>query len=116
MSASPSSSTPGGIEPAVVERMAETVAVGEGAIVSRTLVKTGGGSVTAFAFDGGQALSEHTAPFDALVHVLEGGLVVTIAGSDHEIGPGEAILMPAQIPHAVGASEPSRWLLTMLKA
>lgn len=88
----------------------------EGAIVSRQIVKAETGNVTLFAFDTGQELSEHTAPFDALVHVLEGRAEVSIAGQPHSLAAGEAILMPADVPHAVRAPERFKMLLTMIRA
>ena len=88
----------------------------EGAIVSRAILKKATGSVTLFAFDGGQGLSEHTAPFDALVHVLEGRAEVRIGGEATVLGAGEAILMPAGVPHAVSAPERFKMLLTMIRA
>jgi len=93
----------------------ELVQIAEGAIVSRVLAKTNGGSVTLFAFDGGQSLSEHTAPFDALVQVVDGRLDIVIGGAPVRVGPGEIVRMPANVPHALRASEPSRMLLTMLR-
>jgi quercetin dioxygenase-like cupin family protein len=84
-------------------------------IASRILAKTGGGNVTLFAFDAGQGLSEHTAPFDALVMVLDGSLALTIAGSTVDARPGTVTRMPANIPHAVEATTPSRMILIMLR-
>jgi quercetin dioxygenase-like cupin family protein len=91
------------------------VEVAEGAVVSRVLARTTGGSVTLFAFDRGQQLSEHTAPFDALVQVVDGSLELTIGESYVEAGAGDVVLMPADVPHALRAQEPTRMLLTMLK-
>lgn len=85
-------------------------------IASRVLSKTGGGSLTLFAFDTGQGLAEHTAPFDALVMVLSGRLALTIGGVDVVATPGTVVRMPAGIPHALEAPEPARMLLNMLKA
>jgi quercetin dioxygenase-like cupin family protein len=85
-------------------------------IASRILSKTVGGSLTLFAFDAGQGLAEHTAPFDALVMVLDGRLVLTIGGVEVVATPGTVVRMPAAVPHAVDAPEASRMLLTMLKA
>jgi quercetin dioxygenase-like cupin family protein len=85
-------------------------------IASRILSKTGGGSLTLFAFDAGQGLAEHTAPFDALVMVLGGRLLLTIGGAEVTATPGTVVRMPAGVPHAVDAPEPSRMLLMMLKA
>lgn len=85
-------------------------------IASRILSKTGGGSLTLFAFDAGQGLAEHTAPFDALVMVLDGRLLLTIGGVEVTASPGTVVRMPAGVPHALEAPEPARMLLTMLKA
>ena len=84
-------------------------------IASRILAKAGGGSLTLFAFDGGQGLSEHTAPFDALVIVLDGALRLTVGGTPVEAVPGTVVRMPANVPHAVDALVPSRILLVMLR-
>jgi quercetin dioxygenase-like cupin family protein len=96
-------------------RYPDLVGYQEGAIVSRTLLKRATGTVTLFAFDQGQGLSEHTAPFDALVHVLEGDADVTIAGMTHQLSAGEAILMPANQPHALMAKTAFKMLLTMIR-
>lgn len=88
----------------------------DGAVVSRTLLKRGGGTVTLFAFDEGQALSEHTAPFDAIAHVLEGQALITIAGVPLTVRAGELVLMPANQPHAVSAPARLKMLLTMLRS
>ena len=98
-----------------VSVLKELVSVAEGAIVSRVLARSSGGNVTLFAFDGGQGLSEHTAPFDALVQVVSGRLDLTIGESKHSLGTGEIIRMPAGIPHSLHAPEPARMLLTMLR-
>jgi quercetin dioxygenase-like cupin family protein len=92
------------------------IASQDGAVVSRTLLKRPGGTITAFAFDQGQGLSEHTSPFDALVHGLEGEAEITIAGLAHEIGAGDVILLPAGQPHAVAARTPFKMLLTMIRS
>ncbi|NOZ75135.1 MAG: cupin domain-containing protein [FCB group bacterium] len=86
-----------------------------GAVVSKTLVKQPTGTVTLFAFDQGQNLSEHTAPFDALVQVLDGEALITIGGVEHRVKNGEMITLPAGIPHAVAAPVPFTMLLTMIK-
>jgi quercetin dioxygenase-like cupin family protein len=86
-----------------------------GGIASRVLAKTGGGSVTLFAFDGGEGLSEHATPFDALVLVLEGSLTLTIGDQRVEATPGTIVRMPANVPHAVAATKASRMLLIMLR-
>lgn len=86
----------------------------EGSIVSRTLIKQPGGTVTLFAFDAGQSLSQHTAPFDALVQVLDGEGLFTIDGQPNRITAGQAIIMPADVPHAVTAESRFKMLLTMI--
>ena len=88
----------------------------EGAVVSRTLLKRAGGTITLFAFDEGQSLSEHTAPFDAISHVLEGEADITIAGTVHHVSAGEMVLMPANQPHAVHARTRFKMLLTMVRS
>jgi len=89
----------------------------EGAIVSRTLIdKKKNGTVTLFAFDAGQGLSEHTAPFDAMVHVLDGEVHVTISGEPHNLKKGDFIVMPADKPHALKAVKRFKMLLTMISA
>ena len=87
----------------------------EQGIASRVLARTAGGNLTLFAFDAGQELSEHTAPFDAMVLVLEGTLTLTIGGAAVLATPGTIVRMPAHIPHAVEAPEPARMLLIMLR-
>jgi quercetin dioxygenase-like cupin family protein len=88
----------------------------EGAVVSRTLLKRGGGSVTLFAFDEGQSLSEHTTPFDAIAQVLEGEALITIAGKPLTVPAGHMVLMPANQPHAVAAPKRFKMLLTMIRS
>jgi len=105
----------GNLTPARVHELSAVVEIAADAIVSRTLLKTDGGNVTVFAFDQGQSLSEHTAPFDALVQVLEGSLTVIIDGESHALEAGDVILMPADIPHGVNAPEKAKWMLVMLK-
>jgi quercetin dioxygenase-like cupin family protein len=86
-----------------------------GAVVSRQITKAEGGNVSLFAFDVGQELSEHTAPFDALVHVLDGEAEIKISGKTSLLKVGEAIIMPANQPHAVKAAKKFKMLLTMIK-
>jgi len=88
----------------------------DGAVVSRQITKSEGGNVTLFAFDQGQELSEHTAPFDALVHVLEGEAEIRISGKPYRLTAGEAIVMPANAPHAIKAIQKFKMLLTMIHA
>ena len=87
----------------------------EQGIASRVLAKTTGGNITLFAFDAGQGLTEHTSPFDALVMVLEGALTLTIGGAPVRATPGTVVRMPADVPHALDAQEPTRMLLVMLR-
>ena len=94
---------------------ADLVDYQEKAIVSRTLLKKGGGTITLFAFDAGQELSEHAAPFDALVHVLEGVGELSVFGAPHRLEAGRALLMPAGAPHAVRAVERFKMALTLLR-
>lgn len=91
------------------------VAYQEGAVVSRTLLKQDKGSVTLFAFDRGQELSEHTVPHDALVLVLDGESEITISGNPHRLETGEAIIMPGGQPHAVSATSRFKMMLTMIR-
>ena len=79
------------------------------------LARTAGGNVTLFAFDAGQGLTEHTAPFDALVMVLEGALILTIGGTAVRATPGTIVRMPADVTHAAEAREAARMLLIMLR-
>ena len=87
-----------------------------GSIVSRTIIDKKTGSVTFFAFDKGQGLSEHTAPFDALVTILEGKAEIIISGKPFCLGEGEMIVMPANKPHALKALNKFKMLLTMIKS
>jgi quercetin dioxygenase-like cupin family protein len=96
--------------------VSDLIAYQEGAVVSRQIVKAEAGNVTLFAFDLGQELSEHTAPFDALVHVLDGEVEVRISGKPYTLKAGEAIIMPANEPHALKALTRFKMLLTMIRA
>ena len=93
----------------------DLVATQAGAVVSRELVRNSAGTITAFAFDAGQGLSEHSAPFDAMVQVLEGSVEIRIGGEPYRCVAGDLVLMPANIPHSLSALEPFKMLLTMLK-
>lgn len=88
----------------------------EGSIVSRVLIKREKGNITLFAFDEGQSLSEHTAPFDALVQALEGRAEITVSGKSMTVNAGEIVLLPAQEPHAVKAASRFKMLLTMIRS
>lgn len=108
-------SKPGAIAAAEALRLEDLIAPTPNGIASRVLAKTGGGNLTLFAFDAGEGLSEHTAPFDAIVIVLDGLLSLTIGGSVVAAEPGTIVRMPANVPHAVDAREASRMLLIMLR-
>jgi len=97
-------------------RISEFVNYQEGSIVSREIIKKSTGSVTIFAFDEGQGLSEHTAPFDALVQVVEGETEILISGHPHRLQGGEFILMPAAQPHALKALTRFKMILTMIRS
>lgn len=97
-------------------RLVDLVSVQPGSVVSKTLIDRSTGTVTLFAFDKGQRLSEHTAPFDALVMVLQGVVDIVLDGQHHAMGPGEAIIMPGGSVHAVDALEPCIWMLTMIRS
>ena len=88
----------------------------EQSVVSKTLIEKKTGTVTLFAFDEGQELSEHTAPFDALVHMVEGEAEIIISGKSFFLKSGDAIIMPANDPHAVKAPSQFKMLLTMIRA
>jgi quercetin dioxygenase-like cupin family protein len=104
-----------GVRGGEVVRLGDLVDYQDGSVVSRQLVKNRSGSVTLFAFDRGEGLSEHTTPHDALVTVLEGRAEITVLGGVHEVEEGEAILLPGGEPHAVFAPERFTMALVMLK-
>jgi quercetin dioxygenase-like cupin family protein len=85
-------------------------------IVSKTILDTSAGSIALFAFDKGQKLSEHTAPYNAVLQVLDGSVKLTIGGEDVKVLAGEIIIMPANVPHSVAAEEKFKMLLTMIRA
>ncbi len=101
---------------AEIVKLVDLAAYQDGAVVSREVIAKKTGTVTAFAFDKGQGLSEHTAPFDALVYVPEGRVEITIDGKPHLLGPGDMIVMPAGRPHALKAVEKFKMLLVMVRS
>lgn len=111
-----SSSAPKQMPASEVVRPKDLVEYQSGAVVSRTLLQRPTGTVTIFAFDEGQGLSEHTAAFDALVQILEGEAQLTITGRPFILRADEAILLPANQPHAVTALERFKMLLTMIRS
>ena len=96
--------------------LCQSVEYAEGSIVSKIISRNDAGNITLFAFDQGQQLSEHTAPFDALVQVVEGQALIRINTDEHLLSAGDIIVMPAHIPHAVEARGQFKMLLTMLKS
>ena len=87
-----------------------------GSVVSKTLIKKDIGTITLFAFDQGQGLSEHTAPFDAVVHILDGEAEITIGGQPQIVNAGEMLIMPANISHALQANKRFKMLLVMIRS
>lgn len=98
------------------EMVNELVDYQDDSVVSRTLLEKETGTITLFAFSKGQALSEHTAPFDAMVYILDGKAEITIAGNPNTLASGQMIVMPANQPHAVKAVENFKMLLTMIRS
>lgn len=96
--------------------LSENISYAISAVVSKTLLKRETGTVTLFSFDAGQGLSEHTAPFDAMVYILDGKAVITIGGKPHPVKSGEMIIMPANISHALQAEERFKMLLIMIRS
>jgi len=105
-----------GLPGAKVSQAPELVSYQDGAVVSREIIKKSTGSVTLFAFDEGQGLSEHTAPFDALVQVVDGAAELLISGQPYQLKAGEMILMPAGQPHSLKAIERFKMILTMIRS
>ena len=101
---------------AEILNFSEMVAYQNGSVVSRQITKAEAGNITLFAFDEGQELSEHTAPFDALVQVLEGEGEILISGQAFHLKNGEAIILPANQPHALRATQKFKMLLTMIRS
>jgi len=99
-----------------VKSLAGMTAYQEGAVVSREIIKKDTGTVTVFAFDKGQGLSEHTAPFDALVNVLDGEAEIVISGNPNRLKAGDFIIMPANEPHSLKAVEKFKMMLTMIRS
>lgn len=96
-------------------RLGELLDYQEGSIVSREILKNKAGTITVFAFDEGQGLSEHTAPFDAVVQILDGRADITIGGTEIEVDSGETIIMPAHVPHGLHAKTKFKMLLVMIR-
>ena len=96
--------------------LAELVDYADDSIVSKTILNKPAGTITLFAFDAGQKLSEHTAPYDAVVQVLDGHATITIDGRQNDVSTGRIIIMPGSVPHAVAAPAKFKMLLTMIRA
>jgi quercetin dioxygenase-like cupin family protein len=105
----------GGLPPAQALVVANLVDYASSAVVSRTIVKSKGCVLTLFAFDAGQELSEHSTPYDAYVHVLDGAVELTIGGETVRTVAGQVVRMPADVPHAVVAVERFKMLLIMVR-
>jgi quercetin dioxygenase-like cupin family protein len=99
-----------------VARLVDLADYQKGSIVSRTIIDKNTGTVTFFAFDEGQGLSEHTAPFDALVYLLDGEAEITISGKPYLLKGGEMVIMPANNPHALKAIKRFKMILTMIRS
>ena len=97
-------------------KMKDLAAYQDGAVVSKEVLKKNTGTVTVFAFDQGQGLSEHTAPFDALVEILDGEAEVIISGNAHQVSEGQMIIMPANEPHALKANKRFKMMLVMIRS
>jgi quercetin dioxygenase-like cupin family protein len=96
--------------------LTNSVTYGTGSVVSKTLLKKDSGNITLFSFDKGQGLSEHTAPFDAVVHILDGQAEITIGGEPWTVSAGQMLIMPAELPHALHATERFKMLLIMIRS
>jgi quercetin dioxygenase-like cupin family protein len=96
--------------------LAELIDYQEGSVVSKTIIDKKAGTVTLFAFDKGQGLSEHTAPFDAFVYIVDGEAAITISGEKNTVKKGEMIIMPANKPHALAANQKFKMLLVMVRS
>jgi len=96
--------------------LAQLIDYADDSVVSKTIIDKPVGTLTLFAFDEGQGLSEHTAPYDAVVQVLDGGALLTIGGKKINVSAGELIIMPANVPHSVAAEEKFKMLLIMIRA
>jgi quercetin dioxygenase-like cupin family protein len=101
---------------AQARRLADLVDYQQGSVVSRTIIDKKAGTVTLFAFDEGQGLSEHTAPFDAMVYLVDGEAEIVISGKPLRLKEGEMVIMPANQPHALGAVKKFKMILTMIRS
>jgi quercetin dioxygenase-like cupin family protein len=104
------------MEPSTIFNPADSITYSSGSVVSKTVIKKSSGNVTLFAFDRGEGLSEHSAPFDAMVQLLDGTAEITIGGTPYIVSAGQSIIMPAGIPHALKAVEKFKMMLIMIKS
>lgn len=95
---------------------ADSIDYSDGSVVSKTILKKPTGNITLFAFDKGEGLSEHTSPFEALVQLLDGEAEISIGGSQFSLHSGESIILPANLPHSLKATEKFKMMLTMIKS
>lgn len=102
-------------EKGTILKINEMIDYSKGGVISKQVLKNEAGNITLFSFDEGQGLTEHTAPFDAMVQVLEGEVEIRIGGQPHRLKQGDSIIMPANIPHALQAVKAFKMLLTMIK-
>jgi len=109
-------SNEGLLKTSMAVNLADQVDYANGAVVSRTLVDKKSGTVTLFSFDKGQGLSEHSAPFDALVQILDGEAEIVVGGVKIEAVAGQVVVMPANIPHSLNAPKKFKMLLTMIRS
>ena len=100
----------------VVQNLSKILSVQNGAVVSKTIINQKTGTITLFAFDKGEGLSEHAAPYDAYVEVVEGELSITISGKPYNLRKGDMIIMPANEPHALSAISPVKMILVMIRS
>lgn len=100
---------------AAILNMTEMIEYSAGGVISKQVLKNDAGNITLFSFDKGQGLSEHTAPFDAVVEILDGEAEITIAGKPLLLTTGQTVIMPANVPHALFAKQQFKMLLTMIK-
>ena len=102
-------------EPATIFSMENSIEYSSGGVISKQVIKKQSGNVTLFSFDKDQGLTEHTSPFDAMVHILDGEAEIRIDGNPYILKKGDCIIMPANHPHALHAIEPFKMVLTMIK-
>ncbi len=103
------------IGPACIFIATGSIAYAEKSVVSKTIIKKASGTVTIFSFDKGEGLSEHSAPHEALIQLLDGTAEITIGGEPHNLVAGQCIVLPANIPHSIKATEQFKMMLTMIK-